>query len=521
MPEINDRPPGANGGAPPAPAEPLAHRVIKSGFWVFALRVSYLVLYFARIVILARILGPMDFGAMGIALLVMSILEAFTQTGTLHALIQKKEDIRPYLDPAWTVSILRGAVLGGAIFAVAPLAARFFAASDVVPIIRGYGLALVIGGLVNTGVVEFQKNLQFHRQALFNFGGNVTNFVVVVAAALLLRSVWAFVLGDIAQRIAHVLLSFRLHPHRPRWSWQPDKMRELFRFGRWVSGSSAIQFLSTQGDDIVVGKMLGAASLGFYQMAYRISNTPTTEVSSVIGQVMFPTYAKLQDNKLRLREAYFKTFQIMIAPAFMLIAVLFALGPDLIRVMLGEKWLPMVPAMQILALAGTARAVTVTIGDLFFGIGRPRTQTGWEFVRLVALAALIFPLTKAHGLPGAAAAVLISLVVPLVGFALHLRGAIGSARFEFARYLFVPTASGAAMAAAAKGIRLVVGGGWAGLAASGIAGVIVFFGVHFLLERMLEYRMIFFFRERVWPMVRSLSRKLRGTPSAAPGGPSV
>jgi len=521
MPKKNEAPPGAKDGAPRPLDEPLAHRVIKSGFWVFALRVSYLVLYFARIVILARILGPLDFGSMGIALLVMSILEAFTQTGTLHALIQKKEDIRPYLDPAWTISVLRGAILGGVIFAAAPFAARFFTAPDVVPIIRGYGLALVIGGLINTGVVEFQKNLEFHRQALYNFGGNVTNFVVVVVAALLLRSVWAFVLADIAHRIALVFLSFRLHPYRPKWSWQPDKMRELFKFGRWVSGSSAIQFLSTQGDDIFVGKVLGTASLGFYQMAYRISNTPTTEVSGVIGQVMFPTYAKLQDNRLRLKEAYFKTFQIMIAPAFMLIAILFALGPDIIRVMLGEKWLPMVPAMQILALAGAARAVTVTIGDLFFGIGRPRIQTGWEFVRLVVMAALLIPLTNAYGLPGAAAAVLVSLVVPLVGFAWHLRGAIGSGRFEFLRYLFVPAASGAAMGAAAAGLRAVLGGGIAGLLTAGTAGILVFFASHFLLERMLEYRMIVFFRERVWPIVRSLSRKLRGVPPAPAGNASV
>ncbi len=501
--------------------EPLAQRVIRSGFWVFALRVSYLVLYFARIVILARILGPLDFGAMGIALLVMSILEAFTQTGTLHALIQKKEDIRPYLDPAWTISVLRGAVLGGVIFAAAPFAARFFAAPDVTPIIRGYGLVLLIGGLANTAVVEFQKNLEFHRQALYSFGGNVTNFVVVVAAALVLRSVWAFVLADIAHRIALVFLSFRLHPYRPKWSWQPEKMRELFKFGRWVSGSSAIQFLSTQGDDIFVGKVLGTVPLGFYQMAFRISNTPTTEVSGVIGQVMFPTYAKLQDNKPRLKEAYFKTFQIMIAPAFMLIAVLFALGPDIIRLILGEKWLPMVPAMQILALAGAARAVTVTIGDLFFGIGRPRTQTGWEFVRLAVMAALLIPLTKAYGLSGAAAAVLISLLVPLVGFAVHLRGAIAAGRFEFVRYLLVPAASGAAMTAAAFGIRAFAGAGIIGLLAAMIAGVLVFFGTHFLLERTLEYRMIGFFRERVWPMALSLARKFKGSRAAPPsGGPT-
>ena len=502
-------------------AEPLARRVIKSGAWVFALRVSYLALYFARIVILARILAPRDFGSVGIALLVMSILEAFTQTGTLQALVQKKGDILPYLDAAWTVSVLRGACLGGLLFAAAPLAAGFFGAAEVIPIIRGYGLALFIGGFMNTGVVEFQKNLQFDRQAFLHFGGNVTNFIVVVAGALLLRNVWAFVIADVAYKAVLVILSYRLHPYRPKWSWEPDRIRDLFKFGRWVSGSSALLFLTTQGDDIFVGKVLGSTMLGFYQMAFKISNTPTTEISAVIGQVMFPTYARLQGNKPRLREAYFKTFQIMIAPAFMLIALLFSLGPDIVRVLLGEKWLPMVAPMQILALAGMARAVIVTIGDLFFGIGRPRTQTVWELVRLVVMAIFLVPLTLGYGLRGASIAVLISLIVPLVGFSLGLRREIEAGRWEFSLYLIVPAASGAAMGAVAAGLRLALGGGIAGLAAAGLAGTAVFFAVHFLLERMLEYRSISFFRDRIWPMAKDVVRRIRKLRPAAAGGPTV
>jgi O-antigen/teichoic acid export membrane protein len=510
---LNDR-----GSETAAPDEPLAHRVIRGGVWAFVLRISFLVLYFVRIIILARILAPKDFGSVGMALLVMSILEAFTQTGTLQALIQRKDDIRSYLDAAWTISVLRGACLGGILFAAAPLAAAFFSASEIAPLVRGYGIALFINGFINTGVVEFPKNLRFDRQALFHFGANASNFIVVVGAAFILRSVWAFVIADIAYRIALVVLSFRLHPYRPKWAWEPARFRELFRFGRWVTGSGALQFLTTQGDDIFVGKVLGSTMLGFYQMAYKISNTPTTEVSSVIGQVMFPTYAQLQGDTGRLREAFFKTFQITIAPAFILLALLSALGADIVRVLLGEKWLPMVPAMRILALAGTARAAMAMIGDLLFGVGRPRTQTAWEFVRLLVMAAVLVPLTLKFGLTGASAAVLISLVVPLAGFASGLRRETAAGRWQFARYLLVPAAGGAAMGGTCAGLRLVVGGTAAGLLAAGAVGVLVFFAVHFLLERELEYRSIDFYRDRVRPLVRELGRKIKGSRPEAAGG---
>jgi lipopolysaccharide exporter len=499
----NEKPP--DGRESPAPSsEPLARRVIKGGFWVFGLRFFQLILYFARLVILARLLAPRDFGSIGIALLVMSILEAFTQTGTLHALIQKKDDIRPYFDAAWTVSVIRGASLGGLIFVIAPVAARFFGAADVAPVIRGYALALFIGGFNNPGIVEFQKNLEFRRQARFLSWGNLTSFVVVVSGAFILRSVWAFVIADVANRLVLLILSYRLHSYRPRWSWRPERVRELFRYGRWVTGTSALSFLTTQGDDILVGKLLGPIMLGFYQMAYKVSNMPTTEISAIAGQVMFPTYAKLQDDRPRLREAYFKALQVTIAPAFMLVGLLFALGPDLVRAILGEKWLPMVSAMKILALAGTARAILVTIGDLTAGIGRPQTHTGLESVRLLVMAALVVPLTLAYGLPGASAAVLAGLVVPLVGFAASLRRVIDAARWEFLRSLSVPAASGLALGAAAAATRLAFGGTIAGLLAAGAAGLASFLATHLVLERFCEFRSASFVRERVWPLIKEL-----------------
>ena len=93
------------------PGGTLSQRVVKSGFWVFFLRIFNQGFSLLRLIILARILSPNDFGLMGIALLTMSILETFSETGFQQALIQKKEDIKSYLDSAWTVLILRGFVL--------------------------------------------------------------------------------------------------------------------------------------------------------------------------------------------------------------------------------------------------------------------------------------------------------------------------------------------------------------------------------------------------------------------------
>ena len=135
------------------PGEGLYQRTVRSGAWAFALRITERVFSIAKLIILARVLAPNDFGLLGIALLAMMTLETFSQTGFQQALIQKKENIKDYLDAAWTVSALRGLVLFAVLFFLAPYVASFFNAPLATPIIRVIGLASLLQGLTNIGVI--------------------------------------------------------------------------------------------------------------------------------------------------------------------------------------------------------------------------------------------------------------------------------------------------------------------------------------------------------------------------------
>ena len=118
------------------PSENLSKRVVKGGAWVFALRIVSRGLGLVRLVILARILAPADFGLMGIALLAMATLDTFSQTGFNAALIQKKEDVESYLNSAWTITIFRGIVLFVVLYFSAPYVATFFKSTEAKPIIQ-------------------------------------------------------------------------------------------------------------------------------------------------------------------------------------------------------------------------------------------------------------------------------------------------------------------------------------------------------------------------------------------------
>jgi O-antigen/teichoic acid export membrane protein len=422
------------------PGGTLSQRVVKSGFWVFFLRIFNQGFSLLRLIILARILSPNDFGLMGIALLTMSILETFSETGFQQALIQKKEDIKLYLDSAWTVLILRGFVLFVILYFIAPHAAIFFNAPEAKPIIRVIGFSILFQAFTNIGIIYFQKELEFNKEFIYQLAGTLADFIVAISAVLILRNVWALVLGLLAGNLVRLIVSYLVHPYRPHLSSHLGRAKELFGFGKWIMGSSILIFLLGQGDDIFVGKMLAVTALGFYQMAYRISNAPATEITHVISQVTFPAYSKLQDNPYGLREAYLKTLQLTAFISIPLAAGIFTLAPEFTTIFLGGKWMPMVPAMQIFCVLGAIRSIVATMGPVFYSTGKPKIGTQLSIMQLLIMVSLIYPLTMKWGIAGTSLAVLLNNLADPWGFKKML--SILNCRFpDFSRSLLLPIAT--------------------------------------------------------------------------------
>jgi lipopolysaccharide exporter len=397
----------------------LSRRAVKSGFWIIFLRIFQQLFSLIRTVVLARILLPSDFGLLGIALLSISLLETFSQTGFDRALIQKKEDIANYLNSAWTIMILRGFLLFVILFGAAPFLADFFNTPQAKPIIQVMSFSFLFRGFMNIGVVYFQKELEFNKQFFYRVSGTIADFVVAVSFALVFRTVWALVFGILAGNLVQFVASYVLQPHRPRVQLDTAKTRELYNFGKWIFGSSVIIFFLTQGNDFFIGKFLGVAMLGFFQMACHIARIPTTQITHVISQVTFPTYSKLQDEKAKLRETYLKVLKLTAFLSFPIAGLIFAFAPETASIILGEKWSPMIPALQIMAVGGLIRSLGATIGPVFQAIGKPEILTKFMLYQLGLFLALVYPFIQHWGIAGAA----LAAVVPgfLINFSLSFK----------------------------------------------------------------------------------------------------
>lgn len=396
------------------PGKTLSQKVVKGGFWVFFLRIVNRGFSLIRLIVLARVLSPNDFGLMGIALLTMSTLETFSQTGFQQALIQKKENIESYLNSVWTILILRGFILFIILYFIAPYAAIFFGAPEAKPIIRVIGFSILFQAFTNIGVIYFQKELEFNREFIYQFSGTLADFIIAISAVLILRNVWALVLGLLAGNVVRCFVSYLIHPYRPHLSKYLGKAKELFGFGKWIMGSSIIIFLATQGDDFFLGKILGATVLGLYQMAFRLSNLMTTEITHVMSQLTFPLYSKLQSDTLKLEKAFLRTLDVTANIILPFTVSIIILSYDFTILFLSEKWMDMLFTLQILAIAGFIRSLIATSGPLFVAMGRPNLDFWMNFVRVVVMASSIYPLTRCFGMEGTALSVFLGLSVTML-----------------------------------------------------------------------------------------------------------
>jgi len=379
----------------------LYNRVVQGGVWIFALRLSGEILSLLRILVLARLLAPNDFGLMGITLLIAAILGKVLDTGFEAAIIQKKgEETEKYLNIAWTIQICRGILIALLLYTTAPLAAIFFNEPQVENILKVFSLTQFLSGFNNIGLIFLEKELLFKKEFKFRFIPKLIECALVIALALIYRSIWVLVLGSIIRAGFILWFSYLVQPYRPGLEFNLQKCRELFNFSKWVVGEGFVNFLLIQGDDFLVGKLLGAKAVGLYQMGYRLSNLPATEITHLITRVTFAAFSKMQDEKQRLKESYLRVLGMAALLSLPVAGLIFGLAADFTLVVLGDKWGSIIPVVQILALWGAFRALDACVQPLCRAVGKPKIVFQLQFCKLILVAILIYPLTKKYGIVG-------------------------------------------------------------------------------------------------------------------------
>lgn len=394
-------------------------KAVKGVSWVGAFRLSTRVVAFVRTIILARILSPVQFGVFGIASMFITFLEILTETGINVVLIQKKESIHEYIDSAWVVSILRGIIIGSVLLLLAPVVSTFFNSPESKSAIYLISLVPFIRGFINPSIVKLRKELEFKKEFWFRFSVFALDSTVAVVFSLMLRNALGIVCGLIAGAILELILSYAVIKPWPRLVLEWDKVREVISKGKWITSAGIFDFAFSQGDDAVVGRLLGAGPLGIYQVAYKIATLPISEITDVVNRVVFPIYVKISDEPKRLRRAYLKTTTVTTLLSIALGAVLLVFGEFVVRAFLGSQWLGIIPLLKVLVVFGVIKAVVSSSSSLLLALEKQKQVSMITLVSVAGLALTIIPLTANYGLEGAVWSPLIGSIAA-IPFALYI-----------------------------------------------------------------------------------------------------
>lgn len=477
----------------------LSEKVKKGTIWVILVTVVTRGVQLIAEVILARVLMPEDFGLIATALAILAFSEGTVATGFESAIIQKQERPEDYLNSAWTIELIRNVVLFVLIFSLAPLLGSFFNEVRVVAVLRVLSLTFIIQGFKNIGIVYFRKDLDFKKQFFIDSLPLIVYVAFVIPLALVIRSVWALVGAILMRRVSFLLLSYILHPHRPRLELRKTNVKGLFNFGKWIFLSSVIGIVREQGLIMFVSKYLGVILLGVYNRAMVFSSLIFRDIGEIIWKVGYPAFSKLQYDLEGFKKAFLKTLYILTFLITPLAGMIFALSEDFTFIVLTEKWSGIVPVLKVLSISSLLLVINTPSGISFQAMGKPFIGTKIAFIGLAVVLLLIYPLTHQWGLVGAAFSILISALIVTPMMYHRAKRMIGFSAFEFLRPILFAIFNTGVMMATVYLARyyLFTGLDVLGLVIPALLGGLSYLLISLLFEKYFDYQVYRSFKESI------------------------
>jgi PST family polysaccharide transporter len=446
-------------------------------------------------ILLARLLTPADFGLMAMATVIISFVDLFSNLGTAAAIIQQRTLSRELISSLFWLNVAFGVAVTAVLFLLAPLLAGLYREPRLVEVMQCLALTLCVGGLRSVHQALLQRELAFDTLAKVEIAAGLLSLVGGVVLAVLGFGVWSLVVQSVVWNVFMTVLVWIFSRWRPQMVFEWASIKTVARYSLNLTGFSVFNYFARNADKFIIGRYLGAQALGNYDLAYRLLLYPINAISSVVGRVVFPAYAKIQDDNAQLRRTFLK---IAAAIAFVSFPVMFGLMvvcDQFVLTFFGAKWAPMIKVIAVLAPIGALQSIGTTVGTIYQAKGRTDWLLWWG-VAAGSLTVLSFIIGLPWGIEGVAtsyAAMSLALTYPALAIPFRL---IDLKVRDLGEALWRPFAASFIMVLATLCVRAIVpsGVGHASqLAILVTAGLVSYSAAIWWLGRgeLLEFRSLF------------------------------
>ena len=411
---------------------------------------------FMATLILARILNPADFGLIAIALLAFGFLDTMRNLGVSEVLVYQQRYRSSEASTAFWIALVSGCVFAVIFSASAPLIAGFFNNTEVTGLIRVMGLLFVLEALGAVPAAIAKRDLRFRIRAYSEVSRALFKAFISIVLALSGFGVWSIVFGQIAGSVVGVAVYWKKLEFIPTFQFEKGAARVMLSYGIVLTLVGILAFSVNRMDQFIIANQLGVLQLGYFALAYTFANMLIFDLAQTAGQATISTFARVQADRSELRKYYLDTLFYMSTFGIALGLGLFFTAEYVVRVLLADKWLPIVPVLKALSINALLMTIVASAADVITATGRAKyiiyLNLGW----LVISAPIILMLSK-YGITAIAWGVTVMEVCALAIFLVIAMRIADHSLLDVLNTLSSSLIAGAAMGAVLYGLQYFLG----------------------------------------------------------------
>lgn len=351
----------------------LTDQIVKSGIWVYGKMIIINFFNLIVISILARNLSPVEFGIVALANVVLKLIRVFIAQGSNQFIIQDNETGKEervfaafWIDFAFSCFCV---VIG---FLALPFIIEFYEEPLLHDILVCLLLLIPINTLVKVPDALLMKSLNFRKLEIRDIGLQVFSGILSVLFALSGWGVWSLIIPSLVITPIKLIVTYQLTNWRPKFKFYFNLWPKVLHYSGNVIGTSLTTFIITEGDNLLIGKVLGLEALGIYSIAWQASNIVTRTIVKLMNRLSLPALAKVASEKARMKRALNKILRLLSIVSFPLLVGLFIVADDFIKVVYGESWSSAVLPLRILIIYAIRYCVGSPTGAVFKVLGKPQ-----------------------------------------------------------------------------------------------------------------------------------------------------
>jgi lipopolysaccharide exporter len=419
----------------------LREKTISGAKWSAMATVVIIGLGLVQMTVLARVIDNHQFGLLTVSLVIIALADTLSDFGIANSIIQRKEISHLELTTLYWLNVALGIVVFALVFSLSGVIAEVLHNPDLAPLMRTLSFAFVVIPHGQQFRALMQKELEFSKIGMIETSAVLAGFTFTVVSAHFWPLAMTAILGYLVNSAVRTLLFgwFGRRIYRPGLHFSLASVSSNLRFGAWLTADSIINYVNTNLSTLVLARILGASVAGGYNLAYNVAVVPPMKLNPIITRVLFPAFAKIQDDTAKLRVNFYKLLSVVGIINFPVLLGLMVVSNNVVPLVFGEKWVSIVPILQLLCVVGLLRSVGNPIGSLLMAKARVDISFKFNvFKTFLFIPAIIIGGHVAGALGVTLGFLLVQVVNTVLSYFVMIKPVLGSSYRQYILSLWLP-----------------------------------------------------------------------------------